>query len=563
MAEKDVRTLKQQINDWFGQLKTERRTYEDFWTDIKDYIIPERGRFIKDKSSSDVNDGRMKDQKRINSEATRALKVMVNGMQSGLTSKARPWLNIESPDPKINNLPHVRLYLKEVTAALTRTFASSNIYNTFLSIYTELAGFGTAAMIVYEHPTKVLTSRSFTAGEFWISTNEYLEMDAFFAVNYLTVKQMVEWFGIDKVSGPVKRMYEQKQFEKRVEVIQAIIKDPDKLGLKVPNGMPIAEVFFEPGAPESDTKLLQIKGFRTWPVMVVRWDTVGTDDYGFSPSSDVISDIKGLQKMEQDSLQGIATVVKPPLQAPPEMQRRGINTSPGAITYVNNQNSSQPAIGSLYSIQPDIQAVEYKISQYTQRFRAYYYNDLFMAIASQDANRRTMTATEANLRNDEAFLILGPVLERIQYELLDPLVKRAVQLMYTAGLIDAPPEELIDSGFEVQYTSILSQAQKAVATARIDAGIGMIGRIAGIWPEARNKLKVNASVDDYWDAIGAPMDLLETEDAYNQKNQAEAEAMRAREQAEVGKTVAEGAKLVGDTNPDQLQQNLQAVGGIS
>ena len=168
----EARTLKAQLKSWRAQLIHDRQTYHAYWTQVQKYILPERGRFILSESETEVNNGKRKDSNILNSVATDALDVMTNGMQSGLTSKARPWLLMSCPDPRINKLPHVQLWLKHATETVTRMFAGSNIYNCFLSVYKELGGFGTAAMIMYEHPTKACFCKTYTIGSYWISTNE-------------------------------------------------------------------------------------------------------------------------------------------------------------------------------------------------------------------------------------------------------------------------------------------------------------------------------------------------------------------------------------------------------
>jgi Bacteriophage head to tail connecting protein len=555
------RTLKKQLKSWRTQLVHDRQTYHGYWTDVQEYILPERGRFIKSESESEVNNGKRKDYNIINSVATDSLEVMANGIQSGLTSKARPWIALSSPDPRINALPHVQLWFKHATETLTRMFASSNIYNCFLGVYKELGGFGTAAMIMYEHPTKGIFCKNYTIGSYWISTDERMEMDAFFSISWLTVKQVVDRFGIKHVCDTTKQAYERKNFETRIKIIEAIIKNPKRLGFKVPNGMPIAAVYYEDASPNEDDKLLGVSGFRTMPVMAVRWDTVDSDNYGYGPTRKAIGDVMSIQKMEKDKLRGVAASINPAMQGPSVMERQGINASPGAYNAVNNQTGSRPAITPLYQIQPDIKSIQFAINEGATRIKTAFFNDLFKSIQSQDTSRRTMTATEASLRNDEAFLILGPVIERVSYELLDPAVDRGLQLGFSAGLIEPPPEELNQGGVKVEYTSILSQAQKAVSTSRISNVAGFIGSLVGVIPQIKNKLKESETVDEYAEAVGFPAGLLNSKEEYDEINNAENEAMRAAEQAKLGNEMAQAGKTMSETDPGRLKETVGAITG--
>lgn len=562
----DPQSLRGQLDSWFAQLKTDRQEYEDFYNEVKTYLLPERGLYIKSTTESESKDGGRKDQKRINGEATKALRVGANGFQSGLTSKARPWLNIKSPIPAIDKLPQVRAWAEHVSETLTSVYASSNVYNSLIGVYTELFGFETGAQVHFAtgDPNNPIFAKNYTCGQYWVSVDEKSQVDAFFVTDYFTVKQLIDWFGKKNVSNNTRRAFEEKRFEQKVQVIEAYIKDPSRLGLKVPNGMPIAVIRYEAKNTDKQDSVLEIKGFESWPVQVVRWDVIGNASYGVGVTRDTIGDIKALQRMEKDSLQGYSKTINPPLQGPPELQRRGINASPGGFTPVNNQNGTRPAISALYEVKPDNKGLEYKISVAIQRIQRNYFNDLFMAIQAQDVNRRTMTATEASLRNDEAFLILGPVLERIDVELLNPMIIRDIQILFNVGRINPPPEELIDSGLSVEYTSILSQRQKAVATARIDSYLGAVGRAASVWPQARNTVEIYEAMEETFRALGPPSSILATREVFDERNAAEAAAIEAREQAEVGEKIAKGGELLGKTDPQQLEQNLAAItGGIS
>ena len=555
----EARTLKQQLQSWHNQLRDERRTFHNYWQDVKDYILPEHGRFITSESESEVNDGKRKDYKILNSVATDALEVMANGMQSGLTSKARPWLTLSCPVKAINNLPHVQEWLKNTTDTVMRICAGSNIYNTLLSVYKEAGAFGTGAMSILEHPSKTIYSKPYTIGTYWVSTNEFMEMDGFFSITYMTVKQVVQKFGIEHVCENTKRAFENKHFTNKVKVVEAIIANPEKLGFKVPNGMPIAAVYYEDSS-DDDKKLLAVKGFRTWPVQVVRWDAVDNDTYGYSPTRKLLGDVMGIQKMERDKKQAIAKLVSPPLQGPSEMERQGINASPGGYNAVNNMNSSRPAISPLYQIKPDVQNVQFAINEDSNRVREGFFYNLFMSIRSADSNRKTMTATEVASRDNEAFLILGPVIERIDYELLDNGVDRIIQCCYSAGLIGETPREIIDAGLKFEYTSILSQAQKAVATAKIKEVTGFIGQIATVWPQAKNMLKVYKTGMEYGEAVGE-VSILNTEEEFNRINAEENRMLQMQEEAKMSKDLADAGKVVSETDPNQLQQTVSSITG--
>lgn len=546
-----------QMKDWFAQLSRERETWMPHWREVKDFVVPWRGRYLSGTSDSEVDDGGTKDKKIINPAATQALQILASGMQSGLTSKARPWFALANSDPGLNRYKPVQVWYGQVQDILYDVFARSNVYNALLHTYLEMGGFGAGALGLFMHPLKVLYARPFTVGTYYISLNYRLEVDAFFSVDYRTSRQMVQDYGIEAVSQRVKDAYDRKDFTARFKVINAIIADRAKIKIAPKPDRPIVSVHFESDATEADGKngFLRVSGYDSFPVMTPRWDCTDSDSYGYSPTRSQIANIKMLQRMETDCLKGVGKVANPPVKAPAELARQGVNAAAGGINFVSNAESLTP----LYQVAPDVKSLQFKIDRVIADIKEGYYNNLFLAILSGDTG--TMTAREVVERHDEKLLMLGPVLERVHYELLDPLIDRAFALCNEAGLIPPPPVELKASATVVEYTSILSQAQKAVGVGRTEQFAGFLGSISALYPEARNILDVYAAADNYAKSIGVPPQITRSKEAYDAIAKAEAQRLQMAQNAQIGGNLAKSAALMSDVDPGSLQSTLTMLGG--
>jgi hypothetical protein len=98
--------------------------------------------------------------------------------------------------------------------------------------------------------------------------------------------------------------------------------------------------------------------------------------------------------------------------------------------------------------------------------------------SSDERGAQRPTAREIDERHEEKLLALGPVLERTNDELLDPIVDRAFQLMEDSSLIAAAAEELHGVKLKVEYISILAQAQKLVGVSSQDRFLQSVGAMA-------------------------------------------------------------------------------------
>lgn len=555
-----------ELTKWLGQLQEERRTFEPFWKDVQDYIVPHRGRYLSGDSPSEANNGERRDRKIIRGAATKALETMASGMQSGLTSKAREWFNLGHPDRNLNRRPDVVAYYRAVKTALMESFDRSNLYNALFDLYSEMGSFGTGAMAILPHPDKVFFFRTYTAGSYYLSANNRQEVDAFFVFEYMTVRQMAAEYGVNRLSEEARRLYESGQVESRIKVNVAVLRNGERVGIRsLGSDMPVVEVHWEESTPEHATqrKLLAVRGFRSFPVVTPRWSTVGEDVYGWSPTRTILGDAKMLQMMERDKLQGLAKLTNPPLQGPPELERMGINASPGGYNAVSPTGGGE-GVRPLYMVSPDVNSINAAINQVIYDIQKGFYNDLFMMLQQRDMiNSSQMTAREVDERSWEKMLSLGPVLERIHYEGLNPLIDRCVQMLAFAGRLPDPPPELLGSPSKVEYISILSQAQKAVAVKRNESMIGYVGSIVGVFPEARRKVNIEKAIEDYAEHIGVNPEIIVGGEEYQQLVAADAQTQAMAQQAQIGGELAAGAKVASEidqTNMGEILANLTGTG---
>ena len=140
--------------------------------------------------------------------------------------------------------------------------------------------------------------------------------------------------------------------------------------------------------------------------------------------------------------------------------------------------------------------------------------------------------------------MLGPVLERLHDELLDPLVGRVFAIMARNGLVPPPPRSLgkglDNNGLQVEFISILAQAQKAVATAGIERMWQFGAQIGSIKPEALDRLDADGTMDAYADMTGAPASVLVD------RKKAE-QARHARAQAQAQQAALAGVQQLANT----------------
>jgi hypothetical protein len=140
------------------------------------------------------------------------------------------------------------------------------------------------------------------------------------------------------------------------------------------------------------------------------------------------------------------------------------------------------------------------------------------------------------------------MLERLQVELLNPLIDRGFKLMLAAGQIPEPPPELQGADLKVEYISLLAQSQQAIATGAIERMAGFVGNLAGANPEVLDKVDFDQCVDEYGEALGVPPRIIRSDEAVAQLRQGRQQQQQALQQGQAAMTAAQGAQVLSQTD---------------
>ena len=468
--------LRSYFTNRLAALDRERASYMPTWRELSTGFAPRRGRFLD--GAPDSSRGRRRDQRVIDNTPLIAARVMASGMMAGISSPARPWFRLRLASERANEDTGARAWLDEVQQRMLRVFAKSNLYNCLHTLYGELGVFGTAALWIDEDDEDVVRGYTLTVGEYWLASSNRMAIDTLYRSVWWTVRQIVDTFGRDAVSPGLQAAYDSGQLDLEYELIHAIEPNPNAAGPDIRgahnlwNGhlsdrLPWRSVWFERSAV-GENLLLRVAGFQEFPCMAPRWDVVGTDSWGSGPGWVALGDARQLQVQQQRKLEAIDKQVKPPMVGPPSMKNEPATLLPGGITYVADPSgqSFRPAI----DVRLDLGALAADIAEVQGRIKEAFYANLFLMMAESD--RREITAREIDERREEKMLMLGPVLERLHDELLQPLVARVFNIMARNGLLPPAPKglarDLGGNGLQVEFISILAQAQKSVATAGIE-----------------------------------------------------------------------------------------------
>lgn len=552
----DDKTRKQIQTRW-SALKSERSSWDTHWRDLSEHIQPRTGRFLVD----DRNKGERKYNKILDNTATKAARILSAGMMSGMTSPARPWFSLTTPDPDLNKFTPVKIWLNDVTELMNRVFQKSNTYRSLQSMYSEIAVMGTAANIIVPDFNNVIHNYPLTTGEYCIAQNWKGEIVTLYREFQKTVYELVSEFGLNNVSTSVKSMYDNGNMDAWVTVIHAIEPRTDRDASKLDSlNMPWRSVYFEQGS-NKDGKVLRESGFKRFPVLAPRWDIYGGDIYGTSPAMEALGDIRQLQFLQKEKAKAISYKVSPPLQVPGRFKNNEFDLLPGGISFVDDTTNNQ-GVRSAFEVNLDLSHLLNDIQDTRQRINSAFYVDMFLMISQVDNGDKT--AREVAELHEEKLLMLGPVVERFKNEVLDPLIEITFDAMMEAKIVPPPPQELQGKNIDVELVSIIAQAQKAAGITSLSRFASGVGSLAQVFPGITDNIDPDALVGVMADQLGVDPRIVRDPKDVEAMRQQQAQAQQQAQQAAMANQSADTAQKLSNADtsqPNALTALASAIGG--
>src|SRR5262245_5012795 len=560
------------VNERLLGLRVNRYSWWVHARELADFLLPRRYKWLI--TPNQMTRGSPINQHILDSTGTLAARNLASGMMSGISSPTRPWFRLKIGRIDSTQTSPISLWLAECERLMMLVFQESNFYPSVAMVYFDLVVFGTAVMLIYEDFDNVIHCYNPCFGEYYVDNDGKMRPKILYREFTLTTAQVVDQFGRDKVSPQVGQLYDEGKAGLTREIIVAHAIEPNDQPEKygIPAHFKFREVYWEWGGSASPQGgisyapgFLRKRGFHEAPNITVRWDLVSNDAYGRSPGMDALPDVKQLQQEVRRKAQAIDKSVNPPMVADIQLKNQPASLLPGGTTYLAGMmQTGNAGFAPVYgNWKPGIAEISEDLNEIRQRIRTVFFNDLFQVI-SQFQTRSNVSATEIDARRSEAMVMLGPVLERIQYELLDPIIDRTFSVMARAGVIPPPPPEIQGQNIDIEYVSLLLTAQLAAATSGIERTLQLAGGLVGVDPGVMDNLDLDFAIAKYSTLMNNDPKLIRSPQALQKirehRAQQQQQAQQAQ-QAENASKLAAGGKALSETDVGGGQNLMQQIMG--
>ena len=201
------------------------------------------------------------------------------------------------------------------------------------------------------------------------------------------------------------------------------------------------------------------------------------------------------------------------------------------------------AVTPLFQVQGNLDHLREVVIDVTTRIKRAYSADLFMMLDQQE---KSMTAREVLERTQEKMNILGPVVQRMQFEFLGRIIERVYNILDRAHVFPESEDEemaafLREQEIRIEYISPMAQAQKMSGLVNIEQAVAFVAQIAQFHQDVLDKVNWSESVNRYFDMLGAPAAIKRTDDEYEAIQQQKQEMAAKQQQMQEAAAMAEMA----------------------
>jgi len=554
---------------WCGDRMETMRGYRipwwSHWSSLAEMFLPRKYQFFA--TPNNYSKGSPINGAIVDETGLVAARTLATGLLAGLTSPTKPWfrLGIQGQD----DLPEgpVKEWLSECTTRMLAVYAKSNLYQSLGDAYHGLVVFGSALQIQYEDPQTVIRFLNSPVGEFFFGLDNTLRVDTAYREYTYTIAEAVKEFGLDALSSGTQNLAKSASSQDTEIVIGHAIEPnlPVYLGgveqpYLVPKTFPYREVFWESttnAGTQSQNRgfVLRASGFREIPFVGLRWDVTSNDAYGRSPGMDALPAVRQIQTEQRRKAEAIDKMVRPPMVAPASMKNEPMSILPGDVTY-----SIDPNIGfkPAFQFEPRIAEMMEDIREVQSRIEEVMFTPLFRMISAED---KVQTATWVDAAREEKLILLGPVIERTENEGLDQIIERTFAIMQRRKLFPPAPAEISGAPIEIQYISILADAQRAASTSAIERWLQLAGGLVAVKPDAMDNVNSDETIETYGDLLNIPPHLQNTPEAIAAIRAARGKQLQQQQALQTGSAMAQGAETLSNTDVGGGQSALQAMLG--
>ena len=510
-----------QIKKRFEALKAKRASYDSHCEEVAALVLPNYQGFVGQRTANEKRLAKVYDGTGIH-----ANEMLAAGLHGLMSNPASKWFNIGMATPGFDDNDAVRDWLSD-TADVMRTYMyapGTNLTTALHECYLQLGAFGSSVMFIGERDRGGLLFQARPRHECYIAEDHEETVDTVYRISTMTARQiMMQW--PDTCPAEIRQKVEsENKPDDSYDIVHAV--EPRKLrevGKRDAKNMVWQSCYV---CLKTNT-LLEESGYTDFPYAVARWSKLPAEVDGRSPAMTALPDIKMLQEMTTTTIKAAQRAVDPPLTIPDDGVVGPVRNIPGGFIYYRGEQRPEPMVmGGNIPLSLELEdAVRNRIRQ------------MFFADLLQFPTDTDFTATEFVQRMQMRMQLLGPVMGRLEGELLARIVRRTYAILFRLNALPPMPPEIAQGEYTVEFVSPIALAQKQGEANAVSQTVQVLLPFIEATKDATalRVFKLDDMAKKLFEIFGGDPDLVYTRDelqAMDERAQQQQAAMMAQPMAD-------------------------------
>tara|TARA_B110000503_G_scaffold4356_1_gene5811 strand:- start:923 stop:2518 length:1596 start_codon:yes stop_codon:yes gene_type:complete len=520
-----------QLDRRYKTLQSQRSNWERHWQELADFMLPRKADITKHRTQGDKRTELIFD-----ATAIHAVELLASSLHGMLTGPSTPWFSLMYRAADLQRDDAANEWLETCSDQMYKAFNRSNFQQEIHELYYDLVVFGTGAFYVEASDSGDLRFSCRHIAEICISEDAQGRVDTVYRKFKMTARALAMRFGEQNMPSVIQRDLKGDPYKEH-EIVHAVFPRGES-GAKTAKNKPVASIYYH-----ADTRMLLSEGgFDEFPFMVPRFVKDSVSTYGRSPAMTALPDVKMVNKMSEITIRAAQKQIDPPLMVPDDGFLLPVRTTPGALNFYRSGTRDRLEPMNIGANNPlGLNMEEQRRGAIRQ---AFYVDQLLLGQGP------TMTATEVLQRNEEKMRLLGPVLGRLQAELLQPVIERAFAIMLRNGKLPQPPESMQGMDINIEYISPLAKAQKLTDLQSVMRGLEVLLQVGQVAP-VQDYIDSDKLIKYLVDTTGIPASVIRSDEEVaklrrqaEQQQSQQADQQQQMEMAQQAQMVAPLVKAV-------------------
>jgi uncharacterized protein YbaA (DUF1428 family) len=534
-----------------------RKTAEQTWDLIEKYICPlHGGKFFQDQTSEHEIDWR-RGRDLFDSTAILAGTTLASSVHGAITAPNSRWFDFRFRDTKLNTEDAPKEWLQDCSERVWYALQESDFNLQINEAYQDLVCFGTSCLVEEAESETEWLGLDFSTlpiREIYFEQNHKGQIENFYRRYEWTPLQIVTKFGKDAPESMKEKAKQAQQADQKHVVIFAIYPRKDKRNVdtskvQTPKNRPFGSKFVLHDTAE---QIGDDGGHYEMPAFMPRWLKTSGSMWGYGPGTIALSDVMTLNTMVEQRLAAAAKVIDPP----------SLVTERGLMSDLDLTSGGQTVVRDINGIRPYESGARFDVADGLIMDLRININKIFLVDRLELKESPAMTATEVNARFDLMQRLLGPVLGRLQTDLLDPMIERTFKILARSGQLLPIPEQLkgFNPDMDVMYIGPMARAQKSDSIGMMTQWAGMMGEMAQMFPETAVLVDGEKLGRELAEAMNVPATIVrsgaevaEIADAKQKAALQERQLQLAMGQGQAAESLGKGAKSMAESGMDMSQ----------